>query len=254
LLPADGGARCDDCGTRYAVHDGLLDLCPDLPQSTDLGQRFMESRRVSSIYERLFRPAMTALAGSPGYEDEERWLRQWFQPADGPLLDLACGTGRYARMLADWFGVPVVGADLSPSMLRQAVAHPTPRVTLVRASGQALPFGDGTLGGVNCFGALHLFPDPAAAIEEVGRVLKPGGCFTCLTCWQAPRRRIQQRMASRLSRICFIPRDTIELALNRGGMELTVFDDRGLMAAFAARRKAQAPGSIRVAGYSVSIE
>jgi len=232
----DCDAVCDHCETRYVTREGLLDLCPGLPGSTGMGQRFMESRRISSVYERLFRPVMTVLAGSPGYGDEERWLRRWFRPADGPLLDLACGTGRYTRLLDSWFDAPVVGADISIAMLRQAVRRSTGQARFVRASGQELPFGDGALGGVNCFGALHLFPDPAAAIEEVGRALRPGGCFTCLTCWKAPRRRARQRVATHLSRIRFLPRATIERALARAGMELQVFDDRGLMAAFAARR------------------
>lgn len=192
---------------------------------------------MSPVYERLFRPAMTRLAGSPGYRDEQQWLQQRFRPAAGPLLDLACGTGRYTRMLAGWFDVPVIGSDISQPMLRQAARSSRPGVRFIRASAQDLPFGDGSLGGVVCFGALHLFPDPAGAIAEIGRVLRPGGCLCCLTCWESPRRRLHQFAAARLTRIRFLPRDEIEDALSLAGMEIKAFEDRGLMAAFAARRR-----------------
>ena len=158
--------ECAGCGSGFETRHNLIDLCPDLVETDTLAQRAMESRAVSKIYERVFRPALTLLAGSPGYEEEESWLRHWFRPTAGPILDLACGTGRYTRMLIRRHDQPVIGVDVSWQMLRRAAARGG---TYVRASAQALPVADDTLGGINCFGALHLFPDPGTAIAEFGR-------------------------------------------------------------------------------------
>ncbi len=70
-------------------------------------------------------------------------------------------------------------------MLRRAV-HDTDRAGLesvgyVRADVLDLPFGDGTFDAVCCFAALHLFADPFAALDEMTRVLAPGGRIAILT-------------------------------------------------------------------------
>jgi len=140
----------------------------------------MESPAVARIYEVAFRPALTRLAGGPSYAREEAFLTAQLDPAEGPILDLACGTGRYTRRLASRYpGRAVIGADLSASMLARAAAEGG--ALYLRASAQALPFADACLGHVNCFGALHLFPDPPAALAEMGRCLAPGGGLTVLT-------------------------------------------------------------------------
>ena len=87
----------------------------------------------------------------------------------GPALDIACGTGRYSRWLANRLGPDqVTGLDLSQPMLRRA-GRDAPGIRFVRGSALALPFTGDSLGTVSCFGALHLFPDPARAIGEEER-------------------------------------------------------------------------------------
>ena len=226
--------ECAGCGSGFETRHNLIDLCPDLVETDTLAQRAMESRAVSKIYERVFRPALTLLAGSPGYEEEESWLRHWFRPTAGPILDLACGTGRYTRMLIRRHDQPVIGVDVSWQMLRRAAARGG---TYVRASAQALPVADDTLGGINCFGALHLFPDPGTAIAELGRTLHHGAPFTCLTASEAPRRQLQQTAIHRVTRLRFIPHADLEGWLDTAGMDLLEFRSQGLMAMFAARRR-----------------
>jgi ubiquinone/menaquinone biosynthesis C-methylase UbiE len=52
---------------------------------------------------------------------------------------------------------------------------------LIRGDATALPFGDASFDGACCFAALHLFPDPFAALDEMRRTLKPGGRIALLT-------------------------------------------------------------------------
>jgi ubiquinone/menaquinone biosynthesis C-methylase UbiE len=85
----------------------------------------------------------------------------------------------------------VVGIDASSTMLDRGVAdteRPSPRgengaadVAYVRGDATDLPFGDHVVDGVCCFGGLYLFDDPWAALDEIARVLRPGGRAVFLT-------------------------------------------------------------------------
>ena len=93
------------------------------------------------------------------------------------ILDVACGTGRYAIPLAQ-AGARVTGIDLSEEMLdlarRKAAGSGLPldlRVGDVRA----LPFADASFDLAVCALALCHLPDLDPAAQELARVLRPGG-------------------------------------------------------------------------------
>ena len=70
-----------------------------------------------------------------------------------------------------------VAADISPVMLRRAQALVKRRdldLNLIRLNVEAMPFADATFDVCVCHGSLHGFPDPAAAVAEIARVLRPG--------------------------------------------------------------------------------
>ncbi len=92
------------------------------------------------------------------------------------VLDLACGTGDFARALAS-SGFAAVGADVSFGMLAAAHAGSPP---LVEADGARLPFGDATLDGIVSGFALRNFADLRGVLTECGRVLRPGGRLALL--------------------------------------------------------------------------
>ena len=54
-----------------------------------------------------------------GYDDDYPLTEQWARATGGPLLDLACGTGRMALRLAG-LGYQVTGVDITPEMIAQA--------------------------------------------------------------------------------------------------------------------------------------
>jgi ubiquinone/menaquinone biosynthesis C-methylase UbiE len=104
------------------------------------------------------------------------------RPAPGArVLDVACGTGIAARTVAPRVGARgrVVGLDLSPAMLSVARRVGLPPgaapVAWVRGSAQALPFPAPTFDLVLCQQGLQFFPNGAAAVREMRRVLRPGG-------------------------------------------------------------------------------
>ena len=100
---------------------------------------------------------------------------------DDRLLDVACGAGALVLELAPHVE-RAVGADLSDGMLELARtrlqeagdAAPT-NVEFVQAPSDALPFEDASFTAIVCTTALHHFPDPQRSIDEMARVLAPGG-------------------------------------------------------------------------------
>jgi SAM-dependent methyltransferase len=91
------------------------------------------------------------------------------------VLDLACGVGAMSsRLLRHFPGLRLVGLDLSATQL-DACRRTHPGVPLVRASGERLPFADGTFDRVYCSWLLEHVPSPVTILHEVRRVLAPGG-------------------------------------------------------------------------------
>lgn len=91
-------------------------------------------------------------------------------------LEVAIGTGLNLAHYPS--GIPLTGVDLSPEMLSiaQARADELGRsVQLSEADAQALPFGEATFDTVVCTYGLCNIPDDRRALEEMRRVLRPGG-------------------------------------------------------------------------------
>ena len=98
----------------------------------------------------------------------------------GPLvLDLGVGPGTSAVEAA--LAAPgrrTIGLDASAAMLRRArlaAARAGVALPLLRADALHLPVRTGALDGATGHSLLYLLPDPAAALAEVARVLRPGG-------------------------------------------------------------------------------
>ncbi|MCL6557896.1 MAG: class I SAM-dependent methyltransferase [Firmicutes bacterium] len=107
---------------------------------------------------------------------ELRILLSFLEPQPGEqILDAGCGTGILALELASR-GLRVTGVDLSEKMLALArekiYGH---KVGFLRADICALPFSDGYFDAVICFTVLEFVGEPESALQELWRVLKPGG-------------------------------------------------------------------------------
>ena len=97
--------------------------------------------------------------------------------ADWQMLDIATGAGHTAlRFAGRVAGVQLV--DLTPGMLQTAMSLAQKcgfsNVSATLADAVALPFGDKSFDLVTCRLALHHFSEPAEAVREFARVLKPG--------------------------------------------------------------------------------
>lgn len=94
------------------------------------------------------------------------------------ILEVGCGSAPCARWLAGQ-GAHPVGLDLSRAMLergRAAMAAGGPRVPLVQAGAESLPFADASFDlACSAFGGVPFVADSALVMREVARVLRPGG-------------------------------------------------------------------------------
>lgn len=102
------------------------------------------------------------------------------------VLDVACGTGIVARTVAPLVGSEgkVIALDISPDMLAVARKHAAPSGAVIEwREGDALALPDGPFDLVLCQQGLQFFPDPAAAVTEMRRVLDHEGRVV-LSVWQ----------------------------------------------------------------------
>src|SRR5262245_52436996 len=117
----------------------------------------------------------------------EALITQGRVPAGGSLLEIGIGTGRIALPLLA-LGVNVTGVDISPRMVERleekyatARAEHTElvwgRLTIELVDMTALPFADATFDAAVGVHVLHLVPEWRRALDEVLRVVKPGGTF-----------------------------------------------------------------------------
>ena len=97
------------------------------------------------------------------------------------ILDLGCGSGYAGRALRDAKDAGrVYGLDGSPAMARNARSYTDdPNVGYVVGDFDSLPFADDSVDHVWSMEAFYYAADPDHTLEEIERILRPGGTFYC---------------------------------------------------------------------------
>lgn len=110
------------------------------------------------------------------------YKRQSFEalrPAEGStIVEIGCGTGEDAARLAQACpGSKIIGTDLSEAMIAEATRRygGLPNLEFMQSSADRLPFDSESVDAIRVDRVLIHVPDPQAAIEEMLRILKPGG-------------------------------------------------------------------------------
>jgi ubiquinone/menaquinone biosynthesis C-methylase UbiE len=143
----------------------------------------LDSQCCSAVYEQDWVRAIAQDCFHPGGEDLTRRSVQRMGLKPGArLVDLGCGTGSSAFLLADEFGLRVTGIDASTSNIGRAVLRSGEKKSIEVGfqTGEAanLPLPDASADAMLAECAFSLFPNKPAALAECRRVLKPGGRFS----------------------------------------------------------------------------
>ena len=97
--------------------------------------------------------------------------------APAAILDIGCGTGRLLRKLARRFPkADMIGVDPAEGMILEA-HRLTPGATFYVGQAEDLPLPEGSADLVVSTTSFHHWRDQAQGVRQVGRVLRPGGCF-----------------------------------------------------------------------------
>jgi ubiquinone/menaquinone biosynthesis C-methylase UbiE len=115
---------------------------------------------------------------SPGALNDLRTALADYLPADsaGPVLDLGCGTGQFALLLAEWFGVEVIGVEPSRGMRGEAKAKATHRLMrYVGGRAEEIPLRTASCCIAWLAHMVHHVDDLQRCMREVRRVVMPGG-------------------------------------------------------------------------------
>lgn len=145
------------------------------------------------------RHALHLFTGLPGryglmgavlsFGQDPRWRRAMVRgvaPSGERVLDVATGTGLVTAELIRQGAAHVTGVDQSEAMLDEARARVAgdgalrDRVELVRAEAERLPFADGAFAVLTFTYLLRYVDDRAATMQELVRVLAPGGRIAML--------------------------------------------------------------------------
>lgn len=191
-----GAAR--RCGALGADVPECVPLVPPIEEIDVNEQSAQPSSNPAQAYEdyfvsSMFRPWTADLLDRATPQPGER------------VLDVACGTGIVARMIAHRLHgqSQLVGIDLSPAMVEIARATAAQEGVAIEwhvGNADALPFADASFDLVVIQQGLQFFPDRAAALRDVFRVLAPGGRVVTATWTDTRNNPLNQVLAEVIER------------------------------------------------------
>lgn len=149
------------------------------------------------------------------------------EPLSGlSMLDAGCGTG-YALQLANRAGARVSGLDASAPLLDVARER-VPDADLRVGDLESLPYDDDTFDVVTAFNSVQYATDPAAAVAELARVVRPGG-RVAIGVWGEPERCEAEVVFAAVRAVAPPPPGTpAPLAISTSGVVEGLLTDAGL--------------------------
>ncbi|MGA5821217.1 SAM-dependent methyltransferase [Kitasatospora sp. NPDC094028] len=207
---------------------------------------------VGSLYDQLTDALSAALGDNIhfGYWDDEHddtpidratdrltdLAAERLAPADGMrVLDVGCGSGRPAVRIADRHRLHVTGVSISEHQIKVAQDRPevgdaAGQVAFQLADATDLPFADGSFDGAYAIESLVHMADKKAAVDHVGRVLRPGARFVAVDFFLDGEVSPQdaQVLATACGLLQFAPlisREEYRRLLDESGLELVEFTD-----------------------------
>ncbi len=190
-----GEFRCESCGMKYPVKNGIAVLLPEVSPSVFDGTNGYNSKGMLSAY---LWSHFSDLLQDPGATDAYKKWASLLRPSDGLALDIGCSVGRLSFEMSK-FHRNVVGVDTSFSFIESARRllleknvnfdmtiegmiterkecglngdWRYDRVEFIVADALALPFPGSNFNTVCSVNILEKVPNPAGHLMEVNRVL-----------------------------------------------------------------------------------
>jgi demethylmenaquinone methyltransferase/2-methoxy-6-polyprenyl-1,4-benzoquinol methylase len=109
------------------------------------------------------------------------WRREMVECLEeGPVLDVACGTGDVMRALGKKGIRPVYGLDFSLPMILEGTNKMDGDGSFVQSDAAMIPVSDSTFRGITCAFGVRNFQDRSKCFQEFRRVMTPGGRLVIL--------------------------------------------------------------------------
>ena len=150
-----------DCGARFPVENGYLNLQVGPEEPVVPFQKLMQMKAPVAVYEGIWRPLGYFIASKHSFPKDLDRIANLIQRPNRVVLDLASGPGNVTRRLGRLMpDSTIVGFDLSAVMLGRAVRltreEGLRNIYYMRGSALSLPFKDETFDAVSCCGALAI--------------------------------------------------------------------------------------------------
>lgn len=171
LEAADEALRCLACQRDYPIQQGTLDMLPPLDGNNRIAADFYNG----PLWPRFrFWEWLTYFFNGGVRRARNKVLRHLPNLSGTRLLDVAIGDGSNLPWIPP--DCEVHGVDISVVQLAQCRDHFAGRdVHLILGEAEKLPYRDRSFDNVLSYGAFNYFNDPLKALQEMARVVKPGG-------------------------------------------------------------------------------
>lgn len=171
--------RCVSCGNKHVIEDRVIDghllmRCDRcgllLTQTTEQARTTYIKQKYSQQYTEDYKNALPKL--------HERFARHMKLVhkyiAGGKILDVGCGTGYFLKFLKDTYAMwQIFGVEPSP-LLRKVATKNTGK-NIKPGLLNNIPFSNNYFDVVTCYDVLEHSVDLKKNVQELRRVLKPGG-------------------------------------------------------------------------------
>ena len=171
---SSGLLNCPACQKTYPIENGI-------PQFVKLDELEGKNQKFAHFYDWF------SLIYAPGarltynlFGEKGRWrILKHLEPLSGRVLETSIGTGPNLPYFVNHPGVTEIhGLDISAGQLAQCARYAQKRgwqVELTHANAEELPYLDSTFDAVFHFGGINFFNNMKKAVDEMARVVKPGG-------------------------------------------------------------------------------
>lgn len=154
-----------------------------------MSQQQSKEERVHHVFEKIYNKydAMNSIISFQRHKAWRKDVMKRMQVEEGAMaLDVCCGTGDWAISLAEEIGTSgeIIGLDFSENMLSVAKQkkeeHNIKQLQFIHGNAMEMPFKDNTFDYVTIGFGLRNVPDYLTVLQEMYRVVKPGGKVVCL--------------------------------------------------------------------------